>query len=85
MPSASTAAAEGQAIPSFTILRCAISIPLRRPARMSCCSSSADIENAVEEMAASKGPFMLDAYVDAESNVFPMIPGGKSLDDIRIK
>ncbi|MBQ7458793.1 MAG: biosynthetic-type acetolactate synthase large subunit [Bacteroidales bacterium] len=50
-----------------------------------CCSSPADIENAVEEMAASKGPFMLDAYVDAESNVFPMIPGGKSLDDIRIK
>ena len=50
-----------------------------------CCNSPADIEDAVEEMAASKGPFLLDAFVDAESNVFPMIPGGKSLDDIRIK
>ena len=31
-----------------------------------CCNSPSDIEDAVEEMAASKGPFLLDAFVDAE-------------------
>ena len=50
-----------------------------------CCNSPRDIASAVEEMAASRGPFLLDAFVDAESNVFPMVPGGRSLNDIRIK
>lgn len=50
-----------------------------------CCNSPRDIADAVEEMAASRGPFLLDAFVDAESNVFPMVPGGKSLNDIRVK
>lgn len=43
-----------------------------------------DLKSAIEEMAASKSAFFLEAVVDAEANVFPMIPGGQSLDDIRI-
>lgn len=44
----------------------------------------AEIIDAIEEMAATKGPFILDAMVD-QTNVFPMIPGGRSIDDLMVK
>ncbi len=43
-----------------------------------------EIIDAIEEMAATKGPFILDAMVD-QTNVFPMIPGGRSIDDLMVK
>ena len=42
------------------------------------------INDAVAEMLACDGPFVLDAKVEPEENVFPMVPAGKSLDDMEM-
>lgn len=45
----------------------------------------ADLKEAVEEMIASKDPYFLEVKVEKEDNVFPMIPSGASVSDIRLK
>ena len=40
---------------------------------------------AVEEMMTSKGPYFLEVNVEKEDNVFPMIPTGASVSDIRLE
>ena len=45
----------------------------------------ADLEDAVQEMIASKDPYFLEVKVEKEDNVFPMIPSGASVADIRLK
>ncbi|MEX0359463.1 MAG: thiamine pyrophosphate-binding protein, partial [Allomuricauda sp.] len=44
-----------------------------------------DLKDAVEEMMASKDPYFLEVRVEKEDNVFPMIPSGASVSDIRLK
>ncbi|MCL6265786.1 biosynthetic-type acetolactate synthase large subunit [Flagellimonas myxillae] len=44
-----------------------------------------DLQDAVEEMIASKDPYFLEVRVEKEDNVFPMIPSGASVSDIRLK
>ncbi|MBO0329773.1 biosynthetic-type acetolactate synthase large subunit [[Muricauda] lutisoli] len=44
-----------------------------------------DLQDAVEEMMASKDPYFLEVKVEKEDNVFPMIPSGASVSDIRLK
>ncbi len=44
-----------------------------------------DLEGAVREMIASEEPFFLEVKVEREDNVFPMIPSGASVSDIRLK
>ncbi|WP_431121349.1 biosynthetic-type acetolactate synthase large subunit [Flagellimonas flava] len=44
-----------------------------------------DLKDAVEEMIASKDPYFLEVRVEKEDNVFPMIPSGASVSDIRLK
>jgi acetolactate synthase-1/2/3 large subunit len=36
-------------------------------------------------MAESPGPFLLEVVVEKEGNVFPMVPAGGSLSDIRLE
>ena len=48
-------------------------------------SRPSEVEDAIERMAASKGPFFLEAVVDPTINVYPMIPGGKTLNDLIIR
>ena len=43
-----------------------------------------DLENAVKEMIQHKGPYFLEVVVEKEANVFPMIPTGASVSDIRL-
>jgi acetolactate synthase-1/2/3 large subunit len=43
-----------------------------------------DLKNAVAEMIACKGPYFLEVGVEKEDNVFPMIPSGASVSDIRL-
>lgn len=43
-----------------------------------------ELAEAVEEMIASKGPYFLEVCVEKEDNVFPMIPAGASVSDIRL-
>jgi len=44
-----------------------------------------DLRATVEEMMASKEPYFLEVKVEKEDNVFPMIPSGASVSDIRLK
>jgi len=43
-----------------------------------------DLDAAVAEMMASKDSFFLEVMVEKENNVFPMIPTGASVSDIRL-
>ncbi|MEC7264491.1 MAG: biosynthetic-type acetolactate synthase large subunit [Bacteroidota bacterium] len=44
-----------------------------------------ELKDAVVEMIASKDPYFLEVKVEKEDNVFPMIPTGASVADIRLK
>ncbi|MBR9854112.1 MAG: biosynthetic-type acetolactate synthase large subunit [Algicola sp.] len=44
-----------------------------------------DLKEAVQEMMASKDPYFLEVKVEKEDNVFPMIPSGASVSDVRLK
>ena len=43
-----------------------------------------DLAPAIEEMIKSKEPYFLEVVVEKEANVFPMIPTGSSVSDIRL-
>lgn len=45
-------------------------------------SSMDDLDEKIDKMINHKGPFVLDARVKEEENVFPMVPAGASLDEI---
>ncbi|MCQ0113076.1 acetolactate synthase, large subunit [Zhouia amylolytica] len=47
-------------------------------------SKREDLEAAVQEMMASKEAYFLEVKVEKEDNVFPMIPTGSSVADIRL-
>ena len=44
-----------------------------------------DLSEAIQEMIASKESYFLEVCVEMEENVFPMIPTGSSVSDIRLK
>ncbi|NNL09633.1 MAG: acetolactate synthase large subunit, partial [Croceitalea sp.] len=48
-------------------------------------SERKDLSATVQEMLASKDPYFLEVKVEKEDNVFPMIPSGASVSDIRLK
>ena len=50
-----------------------------------CVSKRAELDSAVAEMIATEGPYFLEVCVEKEDNVFPMIPTGASVSDIRLK
>ena len=43
------------------------------------------LETAISEMINSKEPYFLEICVEKEDNVFPMIPSGASVSDIRLE
>lgn len=44
-----------------------------------------ELKSAVQEMMASVGPYFLEVCVEKEGNVFPMIPSGASVSEIRLE
>tara|TARA_R110002051_G_scaffold71810_1_gene129724 strand:- start:2559 stop:4292 length:1734 start_codon:yes stop_codon:yes gene_type:complete len=44
-----------------------------------------DLAGAIETMLESEGPYFLEVRVEKEDNVFPMIPSGASVSDIRLE
>ncbi|MEO1525202.1 MAG: biosynthetic-type acetolactate synthase large subunit [Planctomycetota bacterium] len=44
-----------------------------------------DLEGAIREMIEYKGPYLLDVEVPYQEHVLPMIPGGKTVDDMILK
>ena len=43
-----------------------------------------DLAYAIEEMIKSNEPYFLEVVVEKEANVFPMIPTGSSVSEIRL-
>lgn len=44
-----------------------------------------DLESAIDEMLAYPGGYVLEVKVEKEENVFPMVPAGKSVSEIRLQ
>ncbi|RMG43121.1 MAG: biosynthetic-type acetolactate synthase large subunit [Candidatus Dadabacteria bacterium] len=44
-----------------------------------------NLKEAVNEMLESEGPYLLEIQVKKEDNVFPMIPAGSAVDQVRLK
>ena len=44
-----------------------------------------DLSSALEAMLKHNGPFLLEVKVKKETNIFPMVPTGASVDEIRLK
>jgi acetolactate synthase-1/2/3 large subunit len=44
-----------------------------------------DLKSALETMMSHKGPYLLEVIVTKENNVFPMVPQGCSVAEIRLK
>jgi acetolactate synthase-1/2/3 large subunit len=38
-----------------------------------------DVEQALKDLLAQKGPALLDVIIEQEENVFPMVPAGANL------
>lgn len=49
------------------------------------CSERTNLSDALDTMLAHDGPFLLEVIVEKEENVFPMVPSGASVSQIRLK
>lgn len=49
------------------------------------CSERDNLSDALDTMLAHDGPFLLEVIVEKEENVFPMVPAGASVSQIRLK
>ncbi len=65
--------------PDFELIAKANNIPYRMVERHE------DLDEAVAEMKRAKGAFLLEVRVEREENVFPMVPAGLSVSDIRLE
>ena len=44
-----------------------------------------ELDDAIARMVASKDAFLLEVRVEKEGNVFPMVPAGASVSDVRFE
>jgi len=44
-----------------------------------------DLEEAINTMLSHDGPYLLEVKVEKEDNVFPMVPAGASVSDVRLE
>lgn len=65
--------------PNFILLAQAFGIPAKQ---VSTCS---DVRAALIEMWETPGPYLLEVLVEKEDNVFPMVPAGASVADVRLE
>ena len=65
--------------PDFVALTKAFGIPAER---VDC---REELESAIERMLAHDGPYLLDVTCEKEGNVFPMMPTGATVSDIRLE
>ena len=64
--------------PNFIKLAEAYDIPAKRIEKRE------NLETALEEMLEHNGSYLLEIVVEKEENVFPMVPAGASISDIRL-
>ena len=65
--------------PDFELLAKANHIAYR------CVERHEDLDDAIREMRATEGAFLLECRVEREENVFPMVPAGAPVHDIRLE
>jgi acetolactate synthase-1/2/3 large subunit len=65
--------------PDFVAVAAAYKIPGRMV------DDRKDLASALKEMMDNKGSFLLEVMVTKENNVFPMVPQGCSVAEIRLK
>ncbi len=65
--------------PDFTNIARAYSIDARRV------TGREELEAAIDEMLQAESSYLLEVVVDKEENVFPMVPSGASVSEIRLK
>jgi acetolactate synthase-1/2/3 large subunit len=46
------------------------------------CTGKADLSTAIEQLLAHDGPAVLDCLVEKHEHVYPMMPAGKTVDDM---
>jgi acetolactate synthase-1/2/3 large subunit len=49
------------------------------------CAHADDLDSSLDTMLNAKGAYLLEVCVEKEGNIFPMIPSGSGVDDIRLK
>ena len=64
--------------PDFQLVAKAYGIPSVRV------TSLDELDQAIEKMLSTDGPFFLEACVEVGENIFPMIPAGATIDKIFI-
>lgn len=65
--------------PDFELLAKANHIPYR------CVEHHEDLDDAIREMRETEGAFLLEMRVEKEENVFPMVPAGQPVTNIRLE
>ncbi len=65
--------------PDFVTIAKGYHIPAQRVTKRE------ELQEAVNEMIATEGPYFLEICVEKEDNVFPMIPTGASVSDVRLR
>ena len=65
--------------PDFELLAKANRIPYR------CVERHEDLDEAIREMRETEGAFLLEMKVEKEENVFPMVPAGQPVTNIRLE
>jgi acetolactate synthase-1/2/3 large subunit len=64
--------------PDFIKIASAYNIPGKRVVKRE------ELESAVDEMLAADGAFVLEVHVEKEGNIFPMVPPGASVSEIKL-
>ena len=57
-------------------------LPTRWAAKGMYCDNEADLPRVMQEFLDYDGPVVLEALVEKEEHVFPMVAAGKALDDM---
>jgi acetolactate synthase-1/2/3 large subunit len=65
--------------PDFIMISEGFGVPARK------ITSRDDLSSALDELLASEGPRVLEVEVQQEGNIFPMVPAGGTVSDIRLE
>ena len=65
--------------PDFEFIAKANHIPYR------CVEKHSELDEAIKQMHDSEGAFLLEVRVEREENVFPMVPAGQPVENIRLE
>jgi len=71
-------ASTGLTNPNFCLIAEGFGVPAKK------ITDRADLDKALDDLLAVEGPFLLEVEVQKEGNIFPMVPAGASVSEIRL-